>query len=248
MMPTPAIEVENFSKIYGSVAAVDGLTFSVGEGRIVGLLGPNGAGKTTTMGALLGVLLPTSGSIRVLGVDMVHNRFGALPFINFSSPYVELPYRLTVRQNLMVYGKLYNVKNLKARIEELAEELRFTHLLDRMAGKLSAGQKTRIALAKALLNKPRVLLLDEPTASLDPDNADRMRTFILSYREKTGAAILLASHNMAEVEQICDTVLMMKLGKLVDQGTPDELIKHYGAENLEHVFLSIAREDEEDAT
>jgi len=239
----PAIEVSNFSKVYGAVTAVSNLSFTVPQGQIVGILGPNGAGKTTTMGALLGVLLPTSGSVRVLGVDMARSRFRALPFMNFSSPYVELPYRLTVAQNLTIYGKLYNVKHLKQRIKSLAEEINLTHLLERKAGKLSAGQKTRVALAKALLNEPKVLLLDEPTASLDPDSADRMRTFIANYRAKTGAAILLASHNMAEVEQLCGHVMMMKSGAIVDQGTPKELVERYGEENLEKVFLAIARED-----
>lgn len=238
-----AIEVKNFSKHYRSARAVDDLNFSVPQGQLVGLLGPNGAGKTTTMGALLGVLLPTSGEIRVHGVDMVHDRFRALPFMNFSSPYVELPYRLTVQQNLLVYGKLYNIPQLPQRIDEIANELGFTHLLSRKAGKLSAGQKTRVALAKAMLNKPKVLLLDEPTASLDPDSADQMRTFIGNYRRQTGATIVLASHNMQEVEMLCDNVLMMKGGKLVDEGTPQQLISKYGADNLEKVFLHIARED-----
>jgi ABC-2 type transport system ATP-binding protein len=242
----PAIEVSNFSKVYGAVTAVSNLSFTVPQGQIVGILGPNGAGKTTTMGALLGVLLPTSGSVRVLGVDMARSRFRALPFMNFSSPYVELPYRLTVQQNLTIYGKLYNVKHLKQRIKSLAEELNLTHLLSRPAGKLSAGQKTRVALAKALLNEPKVLLLDEPTASLDPDSADRMRTFIANYRQKTGAAILLASHNMAEVEQLCGHVMMMKSGAIVDQGTPSELVERYGEDTLEKVFLAIAREESDE--
>jgi len=242
-----AIEIRNFSKRYGAVTAVEDLSFSIPQGQLVGLLGPNGAGKTTTMSALLGVLLPTSGTVQVLGVDMVRDRFRALPFTNFSSPYVELPYRLTVRQNLIVYGGLYNIPNLRVRIDEIAHELNFAHLLDRKAGKLSAGQKTRVALAKAMLNKPKVLLLDEPTASLDPDSADQMRTFIANYRAQTGATILLASHNMAEVEQLCDHILMMKAGRLVDQGTPAELVARYGEDNLEKVFLSIAREDQDAA-
>jgi len=240
----PAVEIHNFSKRYGAVTAVEDLSFSIPQGQLVGLLGPNGAGKTTTMSALLGVLLPTAGTVQVLGVDMVHDRFRALPVMNFSSPYVELPYRLTVKQNLIVYGGLYNIPNLRARITEIAQELNFTHLLERKAGKLSAGQKTRVALAKAMLNKPKVLLLDEPTASLDPDSADQMRTFISNYRAQTGATILLASHNMAEVEQLCDHILMMKAGRLVDQGTPAELVARYGEENLEKVFLSIARENQ----
>jgi ABC-2 type transport system ATP-binding protein len=242
-----AIEIDNFSKQYGKVTAVSSLSFTVPQGQIIGMLGPNGAGKTTTMGALLGALLPTSGAVRVLGTDMVRDRFRALPFMNFSSPYVELPYRLTVIENLTIYGKLYNVVGLKNRIHELAEDLNFTHLLNRRAGKLSAGQKTRIALAKALLNTPKVLLLDEPTASLDPDSADRIRSFIANYRKKSGATIVLASHNMAEVEQLCDSVLMMKSGRLVDQGTPQALVERYGEENLEKVFLSIAREEEVEA-
>ncbi len=243
----PAIEVKNLSKLYRQARAVDDLSFSVPPGQLVGLLGPNGAGKTTTMGALLGLLLPTSGTVRVHGVDMIHDRFRALPFMNFSSPYVELPYRLTVAQNLFVYGKLYNIPNLKQRIDEIATELKFTHLLSRKSGKLSAGQKTRVALAKAMLNKPKVLLLDEPTASLDPDSADQTRSFIANYRQQTGATIVLASHNMAEVEQLCDHVLMMKAGRLVDEGAPPQLIEKYGEENLEKVFLTIAREEQDDA-
>lgn len=242
-----AISVKHLTKRYQQAMALDDLSFEVEQGKLVGLLGPNGAGKTTTMGALLGVLLPTSGEVRVLGVDMVHDRFRALPYMNFSSPYVELPYRLTVAQNLLVYGRLYNIPDLKHRIDEVATELNFTHLLSRKSGKLSAGQKTRVALAKAMLNRPKVLLLDEPTASLDPDSADQMRTFIANYRKQTGATIVLASHNMHEVEQLCDHVLMMKSGKLVDQGAPTQLIEKYGAENLEKVFLHIAREEQEDA-
>jgi ABC-2 type transport system ATP-binding protein len=241
-----AIAVTNFAKHYPQSIAVNNLSFTVSTGQLVGLLGPNGAGKTTTMGALLGLLLPTSGDIRVHGIDMVRDRFNALPFMNFSSPYVELPYRLTVQQNLLVYSRLYNIQRPQDRIDEIANELGFTHLLSRKAGKLSAGQKTRVALAKAMLNKPKLLLLDEPTASLDPDSADQMRGFIARYKQQTGATILLASHNMAEVEMLCDNVLMMKAGKLVDEGTPAALVTKYGAENLEKVFLTIAREDQDE--
>lgn len=242
-----AIEVDNFTKRYGAVTAVEGLTFRVESGKILGMLGPNGAGKTTTMGAMLGALLPSSGTVRVLGADMARERFRALPQMNFSSPYVELPYRLTVEQNLRVYGMLYNIPNLNDRIRGIAEQLGFSHLLGRKSGKLSAGQKTRVALAKSLLNQPRVLLLDEPTASLDPDSADRMRGFIADYRRQSGATIILASHNMAEVEQLCDDVMMMKGGRMVDSGTPNELIARHGKDDLEKVFLALAREEDSHA-
>ena len=236
-----AIRAEGLTKRYGEVLAVAGLSFTLHRGETLGLLGGNGAGKTTTIAMLLGLLIPDAGLIEVLGHDMATDRFAALARMNFSSPYVSLPHRLTVRENLRVYGHLYGVAGLEARINRLAAELDLAGLLDRPGGELSAGQKTRAALAKALINAPEVLLLDEPTASLDPDTADRMRTWLERYRAETGAAIVLASHNMAEVERMCHRVLMLKRGRVVDQGTPAELIARYGRGDLEQVFLDIAR-------
>lgn len=236
-----AIRAEGLTKRYGEVLAVAELSFTLRRGETLGLLGGNGAGKTTTIAMLLGLLIPDAGRIEVLGHDMATDRFAALARMNFSSPYVSLPHRLTVRENLRVYGHLYGVPALESRIERLAEELDLAGLLDRPGGELSAGQKTRAALAKALINAPEVLLLDEPTASLDPDTADRVRSWLERYRAETGAAIVLASHNMAEVERMCDRVLMLKRGRVVDQGAPAELIARYGREDLEEVFLDIAR-------
>jgi ABC-2 type transport system ATP-binding protein len=236
-----AIAVKNLIKRYAQTLAVDDISFTLAPGKILGLLGGNGAGKTTTISLLLGLLTPSSGTINILGHDMARNRFSALARMNFSSPYIALPARLTVRENLAVYGHLYNVAGLHTRIGELAEQFNLLTLLDRPAGDLSAGQKTRVALAKSLINKPDLLLLDEPTASLDPDTGDYVRSMLETYRRETGAAILLASHNMAEVERLCDEVLMMKTGRIVDRGGPAALITRYGRDNLEQVFLDIAR-------
>lgn len=240
-MSSPAIQVFDLTKKFGDVTAVDSVTFEVASGSTTALLGGNGAGKTTTISMLLGLLLPTAGRLRVLGEDMTAHRHRVLPRVNFSSPYVDLPHRLTVRENLTVYGHLYCVPQLKARITQLAAELDIEPLLSRQAGKLSAGQKTRVALAKALLNQPELLLLDEPTASLDPDTADWVRTYFQKYQRRTGATILLASHNMTEVERLCDHVMMMKAGRIVDSGSPDDLIGRYGRATMEEVFLDIAR-------
>jgi ABC-2 type transport system ATP-binding protein len=237
----PVIKAVGVTKRYESVLAVDHVDIAVGRGVTAALLGGNGAGKTTTLSMLLGLLIPTSGTVEVLGVDMARRRYDALPRMNFSSPYVELPNRLTVKENLTVFGRLYGVRRLRQSIAALAESLALTPLLDRPIGRLSAGQKTRVALAKALLNEPEVLLLDEPTASLDPDTADWVRGFLESYRARTGATILLASHNMAEVERLCHSVMMMRAGKIVDRGAPQELIARYGRRTLEEVFLDIAR-------
>jgi ABC-2 type transport system ATP-binding protein len=239
-----AIIVEHLVKRYAHTLAVDDISFALPRGGILGLLGGNGAGKTTTISMLLGLLVPTSGSITVLGHDMACDRFAALERMNFSSPYIALPGRLTVAENLRVYGHLYNVPKLEARIGALTEQFNLGKFLHRPAGQLSSGQKTRVALAKALINKPALLLLDEPTASLDPDTGDYVRTVLEDYRREANAAILLASHNMAEVERLCDTVLMMKAGKIVDRGPPEELIARYGREDLEQVFLDIARNPE----
>lgn len=237
-----AIHVETLSKRYGDVLAVDTISFVAPQGSTVGLLGGNGAGKTTTIAMLLGLLVPSSGRITVLGHDVATDRFAALARMNFSSPYVALPSRLTVMENMMVYGHLYNVPDVKQRIATLARELNLGEILNRPAGQLSAGQKTRVALAKALINRPEVLLLDEPTASLDPDTGDMVRTWLEQYRAESGCTILLASHNMAEVERLCSHVVMLKKGQVVDRGSPDELLARYGRDDLEAVFLDIARD------
>jgi ABC-2 type transport system ATP-binding protein len=240
---TPALQVEHLGKRYGAqpVPAVDDLSFVMPRGATWGLLGGNGAGKTTTIAMLLGLLVPSTGRIRALGHDMATDRFAALARMNFSSPYVALPSRLSVAENLQVYAHLYGVKRAADRIAELAAQLQLTALLDRPAGELSAGQKTRVALAKALINRPDLLLLDEPTASLDPDTGDWVRSWLERYRAETGCAMLLASHNMAEVERLCDHVLMLRAGRVVDQGSPAELLARYGRDDLEEVFLDIAR-------
>ena len=240
-MIAPVIAVDNLVKRYGKTLAVGGISFTVERGATAALLGGNGAGKTTTLSILLGLLLPSEGSVRVLGEDVLRHRYRVLPRINFSSPYVDLPHRLTVRQNLSIYARLYGVQRRAETIGRLARDLQIEPLLDRPAGKLSSGQKTRVALAKALLNDPELLLLDEPTASLDPDTGDWVRGYLEEYRARTGATILLASHNMAEVERLCSQVMMMKEGRIVDRGSPDELIDRYGRTNLEEVFLQIAR-------
>jgi ABC-2 type transport system ATP-binding protein len=241
----PAIEVEGLSKRYGEVVALEDVSFAVPAGSTTALLGANGAGKTTTIAMLLGLLAPSAGRITVLGEDMLRHRYRVLGRMNFSSPYVDLPARLTVRQNLTVYADLYGVRDAGARIRELAADLDLLALVDRPTGRLSAGQKTRVALAKALINRPELLLLDEPTASLDPDTADVIRSYLEHYQRTSGATLLLASHNMAEVERMGSNVLMLKTGRLVDQGSPKELLARYGRANLEQVFLDIARRQEE---
>ncbi|MBI3515037.1 MAG: ABC transporter ATP-binding protein [Proteobacteria bacterium] len=246
-----AIEVQDLTKRYpakrsakdaGGGLAVDAISFTVARGSTTALLGGNGAGKTTTLSVLLGLLLPTAGTIRVLGEDMLRHRYRVLSRMNFSSPYVEVPRRLTVEQNLRVYGRLYGVRDVGGRIRELAHDLDIADLLARQTGELSAGQRTRVALAKALINQPVVLLLDEPTASLDPDTGDWVRGYLERYRARSGATILLASHNMAEVERLCDMVLMLRRGRIIDRGSPAELLARYGQDNLEEVFLDIARD------
>jgi ABC-2 type transport system ATP-binding protein len=237
-----AINVAALTKRYRETLAVDNVDFTVQRGQTVGLLGGNGAGKTTTIAMLLGLLVPSSGRITVLGHDMAKHRFAALARMNFSSPYVALPQKLSVVENLRIYAHLYNVPKAERRIRELADELDLHTLLDRPAGKLSAGQKTRVALAKSLINRPELLLLDEPTSSLDPDTGDLVRTWMEHYRAESGCTILLASHNMAEVERLCGHVLMMKQGRIVDRGTPDELLARYNRADLEAVFLDIARD------
>jgi len=239
---TPVIEVSRLRKVYDGVVALDGVSFQVFPGQVCGLLGGNGAGKTTTLAILLGLLLPTSGSVRVLGVDMVRQRYKALGRMNFTSPYVDLPHRLTVWENLDVYARLYNVRHRRRRIRELARCLDLADLLGRHYGSLSSGQKTRVALAKALLNSPQVLLMDEPTASLDPDSAERIRGYLLDYQKNSGATLLLASHNMLEVERLCGRVYILRRGRIAAAGTPAELLARYGRETLEQVFIDIARQ------
>src|SRR6266567_2614854 len=236
------VEVRELRKSFKHVDAVRGISFDVHRGTTTALLGGNGAGKTTTLSMLLGVLTPTAGSIRILGEDMLRHRYRVLPRINFTSPYVDLPKRLTVSENLRVYARLYGVPNPRARVDELAGELDLAELLDRPYGNLSAGQRTRVSLAKALLNRPEVLLLDEPTASLDPDVGDRTRTLLEGYQRRSGCTMLLASHNMGEVERMCNDVIMLRAGIVVDRGSPQALLARYGRENMDDVFLDIARE------
>ncbi|GIK79902.1 MAG: ABC transporter ATP-binding protein [Pseudorhodoplanes sp.] len=236
-----AIAVDRLSKIYKGNPAVDGISFALPRGSITGLLGGNGAGKTTTIAMIMGLVMPSAGSVRVLGTDMARERHRVLHRMNFESPYVDMPMRLTVAQNLRVFGMLYGVAGLEERIRDLAGQLGLTEFLDRPTGKLSAGQKTRVSLAKSLINDPEVLLLDEPTASLDPDTADWVRGHLDTYRRRRGATILLASHNMTEVERLCERVIMMKCGRVVDDDTPARLLDRYGRQTMEDVFLDIAR-------
>ena len=241
-MPSqPAIAVDRLVKRYKKATAVAGISFELAPGSITALLGGNGAGKTTTIAMILGLVEPTEGSVSVLGAAMPRQRTRVLHRVNFESPYVEMPRRLTVRQNLKVFAMLYGVADARGRIAQLAEELDLGELLDRGTGKLSSGQRTRVALAKALLNEPEVLLLDEPTASLDPDTADWVRGRLEHYRQKRGATILLASHNMLEVERLCERVIIMKKGAIVDDDAPAALLARYGRDSLEQVFLDVAR-------
>ena len=238
-----SIEVINLSKSYKTKKAVNNINFKINENEIIGLLGPNGCGKTTTIGMILGLLKPTSGQVLINGKNIENNKISILHKMNFISPYIELPKKLTVKQNLIVYGKLYNIQNLNQRINFLSEKLRLGDLLDKITGELSSGQKNRVSLAKALINDPTVLLLDEPTAALDPETADFIRTFLEKYKEEKKISVLLASHNMDEVKRLCNSVMMMKDGTIVDSGTPEDLIKKYGQKNLEEVFLEIVRKD-----
>jgi len=239
--PDAAIVVAGLRKTYGTVEAVRGISFTVRAGTTTALLGGNGAGKTTTLSMLLGLLTPTSGRATVLGAEMPSERHRVLPRMNFTSPYVDLPKRLTVRQNLAVFADLYGVRHPRERIDAVAAECDIVSLLARPYGSLSAGQRTRVSLAKAVLNEPEVLLLDEPTASLDPDIGDRMRTYLERYQHRTGCTMLLASHHMGEVERMCGDVIMLRAGLVVDQGSPQALLGRYGRENMEEVFLDIAR-------
>ena len=236
-----SIKVINLKKSYGTKEAVKNISFEIKENEIIGLLGPNGSGKTTTIGMILGLLKPTSGEVLINGIKIEKNPIEILQKINFISPYIELPKKLTVKQNLIVYGKLYSVKNLNEKIDYLVSKLRLENLLNRVTGELSSGQKNRISLAKAIINEPSVLLLDEPTASLDPEIGDFVRTFLENYKKEKKVSILLASHNMDEVTRLCSSIMMMKNGLIIDQGKPNDLIKKHGRKNLEEVFLKLAR-------
>ena len=237
-----AIEINNLNKSFGNILAVKNINFKIDKGRIIGLLGPNGCGKSTTIGMMLGLIKPTSGTVLINGQNIENNRTNLLEKMNFISPYIELPKKLTVEENLKVYGRLYGVKNLESKISELMEKLNLTQFKKRKTGELSSGQKNRVSLAKALVNDPEILLLDEPTASLDPDVSDYIRTFIEDFASKKGTTILLASHNMNEVERLCHEVMMMKNGEIIDRGKSNDLINRHGRKNLEEVFLKIVRE------
>ena len=236
------IQVKNLSKQFGNTLAVKCISFNINKSNIIGLLGPNGCGKSTTIGMMLGLIKPSSGTVLVNGLNIENNRTSLLEKMNFISPYIELPKKLTVEENLEVYGRLYGVKNLKDKVSDLMEKLNLNDFKSRKTGELSSGQKNRVSLAKALVNDPEILLLDEPTASLDPDVGDYVRSFIENYASIKGATILLASHNMNEVERLCHQVLMMKNGKIIDKGKSSDLINKHGRKNLEEVFLKIVRE------
>ena len=238
------IEIKNLNKKYDNILAVKNINFKINKGSIIGLLGPNGCGKTTTIGMMLGLIKPTSGSVFISGknIEKENNRTKILEKVNFISPYVELPKKLTIEENLKVYGKMYGVNNLKEKISNLMEQLNLLEFKKRKTGELSSGQKNRVSLAKALINDPEILLLDEPTASLDPDVGDYIRTYIEDFASKKGTTILLASHNMNEVERLCSEVMMMKKGNIIDKGTCKSLINKHGRKNLEETFLKIVRE------
>ena len=241
-MNIATIEVNNLTKQFKNTLAVNNISFKINKGTIIGLLGPNGCGKSTTIGMMLGLIKPTSGTVVINGQNIENNRTSLLEKMNFISPYIELPKKLTVEENLKVYGRLYGVKNLEGKISEIMEKLNLTEFKKRKTGELSSGQKNRVSLAKALVNDPEILFLDEPTASLDPDVGDNIRTFIEDFASKKGATILLASHNMNEVERLCHEVMMMKDGKIIDKGKSSDLINKHGRKNLEEVFLKIVRE------
>ena len=236
------IEIKNLSKSYGSKLAVNGISFSIKENEIIGLLGPNGCGKTTTIGMILGLLKPSYGKVLINGHEIEKKRVNLLGQLNFISPYIELPKKLTVKQNLEVYARLYDVKNLNEKIDYLSEKLKLRNMLNKITGELSSGQKNRVSLAKSIINDPSVLLLDEPTASLDPETGDYIRGFLEEYQNEKKASIVIASHNMLEVERLCSSVLMMNSGVIIDSGKPKDLIKKHGRKNMEEVFLKINRE------
>ena len=237
------LEVIKLTKIYNGKIAVKDISFRINQNEIIGILGPNGCGKTTTIGMILGLLKPSNGKVLINEKEVEKNRVDLMSNLNFISPYIELPKKLTVKQNLEVYGRLYDVKNLKTKIEYLAEKLRLSEIMSKITGELSSGQKNRVSLAKSIINNPIVLLLDEPTASLDPETGDFIRSFLENYQKERQASILLASHNMAEVERLCSSVLMMNKGNIIDQGDPKKLIKKHGRKNMEEVFLKLTREN-----
>ena len=236
------LEVIGLSKTYNTKEAVKDVSFKVNQNEIIGILGPNGCGKTTTIGMILGLLKPSKGKVLINGVEIENQRVDLLNQLNFISPYIELPKKLTVRQNLEVYGRLYDVNKHKEKIDYLCEKLRLYEFIDKLTGELSSGQKNRVSLAKSIINNPKVLLLDEPTASLDPETGDFVRSFLEEYQQENKTSILLASHNMAEVERLCSSVLMMNKGSIIDEGSPEELIKKHGRKNMEEVFLKLTRE------
>ena len=240
-MQTP-LEVIGLTKDYGGKDAVKDISFKLNENEIIGILGPNGCGKTTTIGMILGLLKPSKGKVLINGSEIENQREDILNKLNFISPYIELPKKLTVRQNLEVYGRLYDIKKLKKKIEYISEKLRLNEIIDKITGELSSGQKNRVSLAKSIINDPIVLLLDEPTASLDPETGDFVRTFLENYQKEKKTSILLASHNMAEVERLCSFTIMMNKGSIIDRGRPDELIKKHNRNNMEEVFLKLTRE------
>ena len=235
------LEVINLSKSYNAKEAVKDISFKINRNEIIGILGPNGCGKTTTIGMILGLLKPSQGKVLINGIEIENNRVDLLNKLNFISPYIELPKKLTVRQNLEVYGRLYDIKNLKGKIDYLCEKLRLNELINKITGELSSGQKNRVGLAKSIINDPTVLLLDEPTASLDPETGDFVRNFLEEYQKENQTSILLASHNMIEVERLCSSVLMMNNGSIIDKGSPEELIEKHGRKNMEEVFLKLTR-------
>jgi ABC-2 type transport system ATP-binding protein len=238
------LQIESLSKSYNGVEAVDNISFVIKKNEIIGLLGPNGCGKTTTIGMILGLLKPSKGRVLIDNEDIEKNRISVLKKINFISPYIELPKKLTVKQNLYIYGKLYGVDKLNEKIDHLCEKLRLNEILYSITGELSSGQKNRVSLAKAIINDPILLLLDEPTASLDPETGDFVREFLENFQKERRGSILLASHNMTEVERLCSSVLMMKKGSIIDSGKPEELILKHGRKNLEEVFLKLTRKNE----
>ena len=239
------LEVIELSKLYNKKEAVKNISFKINKNEIIGILGPNGCGKTTTIGMILGLLKPSKGKVLINGFEIESKRVDLLNNLNFISPYIELPKKLTVKENLEVYGRLYDVKNLSSKIEYLSDKLRLNEIIYKITGELSSGQKNRVSLAKSIINDPTVLLLDEPTASLDPETGDFVRSFLENYQKEKEASILLASHNMAEVERLCSSVLMMKNGVIIDQESPKTLIKKHGRKNLEEVFLKLTREKDE---
>jgi ABC-2 type transport system ATP-binding protein len=235
------LEVINLSKSYNTKEAVKDISFRINRNEIIGILGPNGCGKTTTIGMILGLLKPSQGKVLINGIEIENYRVDLLNKLNFISPYIELPKKLTVRQNLEVYGRLYDIKNLNRKIDYLCEKLRLNELINKITGELSSGQKNRVSLAKSIINNPTILLLDEPTASLDPETGDFVRNFLEEYQKENQTSILLASHNMIEVERLCSSVLMMNNGSIIDKGSPEELIEKHGRKNMEEVFLKLTR-------